>query len=159
MKKFILIVFLIISNISFSQQFLWTTNNNGLFPNSNIKIIPKEQVLDKILEYYEAYKFYDDLTGFTKAGFLEKYGMTYSENDDWQKFKKSVLETKELTISCIKSNSGTGSLITVFMANKDNFDVINFSNEAGRSSLSTTNGRMESEKQRFVKFCKSLMSN
>jgi hypothetical protein len=159
MKKLIIIILLITSNTSFSQQFLWTTNSNGLFPNSNIKVISKEIVLDKILEYYEAYKFYYDLTGFTKVGFFEKYGETYSENDDWQKFKKSVLETKEFTISCIKSNSGTGSLITVFMANKDNFDVINFSNEVGIGSLSTTNGRVESEKQRFVKFCRLLMSN
>jgi len=157
MKKFILIVFLIMSNTSFSQQFLWTTNNNGLFPNSNIKVIPKEQVLDKILEYYEVYTWYYDLTGFTKAGFFEKFGKTYSANTSWQKFKKSVFETKELTINCIKSNSGSGSSITVLIVNKDNFEVISFSNEAGGGSLSTYNGRDEREKQQFLKFYKSLI--
>jgi hypothetical protein len=157
MKKFILIVFLIISNISFSQQFLWTTNSNGLFPNSNIKVISKDIVLNKVLEYYEAYKFYYDLTGFTKVGFFKKYGETYSANANWKKFEKSVFETKELTITCIKSNSGSGSSITILIVNEDNFEVINFSNEIDTGAETTLNGRSEEYKKRFVKFYKSLI--
>jgi hypothetical protein len=157
MKKFILVVFLIMSNTSFSQQFLWTTNNNGLFPNSNIKVIPKEQVLDKILEYYEAYRYYFDLSGYTKAEFFNTQGESFFANTDWEMFKKSVFETRELTITSIKSNSGSGSSILILISKKDNFEAIRFSNEGGRGAELTSQGRSDDYKKRFIKFYQSLI--
>ena len=157
MKKIILLVLIFISFSSYGQQFLWTTNSNGLFPNSSFKIIPKEQVLDKILEYYEAYMFYYDLTGYTKDEFFNTQGKSFSANADWQKVKKSVYEIRELTITSIKSNSGTGSSILILISNKDNFEAIRFSNEVGRGAESTLNGQSENNKKRFIKFYQSLI--
>ena len=157
MKKIILLALIFISFSSYGQQFLWTTNNNGLFPNSNIKVIPKEQVLDKLIEYFEMYDYYYDLTGYTKAGFFNTYGKSYSANADWQKFKKSVLEIRELTITSSKSNSGNGSSILVLIVNKDNFEAIRFSNEVGIGAELTSQGRISSSKERFIKFYQSLI--
>ena len=157
MKKIILPVLIFISFSSYGQQFLWTTNNNGLFPNSNIKVIPKEQVLDKILEYYEVYRYYYDLTGYTKDEFFNTQGKSFSANADWQKVKKSVFEIRELTITSIKSNSGTGSSILILISNKDNFEAIRFSNEMVMGYESTNNGRISSSKERFIKFYQSLI--
>jgi len=51
MKKYSLFILLFISLNFFGQQFLWTTNKNGLFPNSEMKVISKDEVLDKLKFY------------------------------------------------------------------------------------------------------------
>ena len=157
MKKIILLALIFISFSSYGQQFLWTTNTNGLFPNSNIKVISKEQVLDKILEYYEAYRCYFDLSGYTKAEFFNTQGESFLANTDWEMFKKSVFEIRELTITSIKSNSGNGSSILILISKKDNFEAIRFSNEVGRGAELTSQGRSEDYKKRFIKFYQSLL--
>ena len=117
MKKLTLLLLLFsISFISFGQQFLWTTNQNGLFPNSEMKVISKEEVLNKLLDYFEVYEWYYDGSGFTKDGFFRmvQNSNSYQEDTDkmdWEKFKKGISEIQDLTITCMKSNEGSGSNI------------------------------------------------
>jgi len=157
MRKIILLALIFISFSSYGQQFLWTTNSTGLFPNSNIKVIPKVQALDKILEYYKTYRYYFDLSGYTKNDFFNRQENLFSTNTDWQKLKKSVFEIRELTITAIKSNSGNGSSILILISKKDNFEAIRFSNEIGSGAESTLNGRSNDYKDRFIKFYESLL--
>lgn len=163
MKKFLLLVFTFVSLSSFGQQFLWTTNKSGLFPNSEMKVISKEDVLKKLLGYYETYNYYYDLTGYTKNGFFREIENSswFNENDNknWGEFKKSVSEVNELTITGIKHNTGDGSSITILIINKDNFELINFSNQMTKGFISTWNGRMSDDKKRFINFYNTLVND
>lgn len=161
MKKYLLLFLLFISSSSFGQQYLWTTNKSGLFPNSEMKVISKDEVLDKLKFYYENYKLYFDGTGFTKEGFFEKFETSNSyklaDKSNWEQFKKSVSEIKELTITCLKSNEGTGSNITIIIVNKNNFDTIIFSNKIDNGFIPTMG--LDFGFPKFEKFYKSLIEN
>ena len=161
MKKIILFILIFVSAKSFGQQFQWTTNKSGLFQNSPIKVIPKEKVLDKLLEYFETYDYYFDGTGYTKNNFfsqLEGFNSNDgTENKSWEDFKKAITETSDLTINCIKNNLGGGSNVLVLIVNKEKVDVISFSNALSRGPISTSNGRIDDKKTRFIKFYKSLI--
>ena len=162
MKKLILLLLLFsISFISLGQQFLWTTNQNGLFPNSEMKVISKEDVLDKLLDYYETYNFYYDGSGFTKDGFFRMFqnSNSYQDTDkmDWEKFKKGISEIQDLTIICMKSNEGSGSNISILILSKNNFDMIRFSNQLEEGGIYTYNSKSQYERMKFIKFYNSLI--
>ena len=137
------------------QQFLWTTNPKGLFTNSPMKVISKDEVKNKLLDYYESYQFYYDYTGFTKEGFFDKFKeyIVGNDNSKWEVFKKSFSQTDELTISSIKGNLGNGSVIMILIVSKNNFDMIVFSNEIDKGLIRTS----EWEIDKFIKFYKSLI--
>lgn len=137
------------------QQFLWTTNPKGLFTNSPMKVISKDEVKNKLLDYYESYKFYYDYTGFTKEGFFDKFKeyIVGNDNSKWEVFKKSFSQTDELTISSIKGNLGNGSVIMILIVSKNNFDMIVFSNEIDKGYISTFKWEID----KFIKFYKSLI--
>jgi hypothetical protein len=161
MKKTILIILIFVSAKSFGQQFQWTTNKSGLFQGSEIKVIPIDKVQNKLLEYFESYDNYYDGTGYTKDGFFREFegnnSNIESDNKNWDYFKKSIYGINELTISCVKTNLGSGSSILILIVKKDNIDVISFSNQLSRGFISTYNGRIVDNKTRFVKFYKSLI--
>lgn len=161
MKKIILIILIFVSAKSFGQQFQWTTNKSGLFQGSEIKVIPIDKVQNKLLEYFESYDNYYDGTGYTKDGFFREFegnnSNIESDNKNWDYFKKSIYGINELTISCVKTNLGSGSSILVLIVKKDNIDVISFSNQLSRGFISTYNGRIVDNKTRFIKFYKSLI--
>ena len=161
MKNFILFLFIFVSLKSHGQQFQWTTSKSGLFQNSEIKVISKEKVLDKLLEYFEIYDYYYDGTGYTKSGFFRQYEESNTnvgtDNNNWEELKKSIYEINDLTIYCIKNNLGNGSNIMILIVNNDNLDFINFSNEISRGATPTYNGKISDSKPRFIKFYKSLI--
>jgi hypothetical protein len=164
MKKLILFFLIFISLNSFGQQIQWTTNENGLFQNSEIKVIPKDKVLDKLLEYHETYMYYYDNTGYTKSGFFHQFEnsnfYTLTVNKNWEEFRKSISNINDLTITCIKNNSGKGPFILILIVNKDNIDVISFSDGillSGGNPTSTFNGKEPEKKMRFIKFYNSLI--
>lgn len=161
MKKTILIILIFVSAKSFGQQFQWTTNKSGLFQGSEIKVIPIDKVQNKLLEYFESYDNYYDGTGYTKDGFFREFegnnSNIESDNKNWEYFKKSIYGINELTISCVKTNLGSGSSILILIVKKDNIDVISFSNALSRGPISTSNGRIDDKKTRFIKFYKSLI--
>jgi len=123
-------LFCSISVPALSQQFLWTTSKNGLFTNSEIKVISKEEVVDIVLGYYEMYNEYYDASGFSKEVFLNQFENSIKSvnKSKWVEFKNSVNNIKELSITAIKSNNGKSSSITIFIFSKNNFDAIIFSN-------------------------------
>lgn len=161
MKKFFLIFLVFVSLNSYGQQILWTTNNNGLFQNSEIKVVPMDKVLNKVLEYYENYENYFDGTGYTKEGFFREFEGNHtnleSDYNKWEIFKKSINGINELTITCVKSNSGRGSNILILIVKKDNIDFITFANSYSPGIIYTYNGKIDDKKTRFVKFYKSLI--
>ena len=163
MKKLILFLLIFVSVNSYGQQILWTTNQNGLFQNSEIKVVPKDKVLNKLLEYYENYELYYDGTGYTKDGFFREFEGDHSnfevDNQKWDYFKKSIYGINELTISCVKTNLGRGSNILILIVKKDNIDYITFSNQYTSGSILTHNGRINDSKVRFMKFYNSLIEN
>jgi len=63
----LLILALPFSNLS-AQQLLWTTSEK-----SGEKYIPIETVSDKVLDFYEHYRFYYDGSGFSKNGFIKSF--------------------------------------------------------------------------------------
>lgn len=161
MKKILVLIFTFVSLSSFGQQFLWTTNKSGLFPNSEMKVISKEDVLKKLLSYYETYNYYYDLTGYTKNGFFREIENSswFNENDNnnWGEFKRSISEINDLTITGIKHNTGDGSIVTILIMNKDNFELINFSNQMTKGFISSWNGRISDDKKRFINFYNILL--
>ena len=143
------------------QQYLWTTNDNGLFPmNSDVKIITKGEVINKLLEYHENYKYYYDFTGFTKEQFIKKYGQAIIGNDrkKIEIFKNKLNKINEITISSIKGNLGNGSVTISFFVNKNNFDMVVFTNEYEKGAINTYNSNIDTEKEIFIKFCKTLIN-
>ena len=158
MKIHLSILFIFFSLNSFGQQFLWTTNKNGLFPNSEMKIITNSEVLDKLKIYHDSYDYYYDGTGFTKEGFFRMFesSNTYksTEKTNWELFQKGVSEINDLTISCIKFNEGNGSSIGILIVNKDNFDLLIFSNNSEEGMISTLYGF-----PKFEKFYKSIIED
>jgi hypothetical protein len=159
MKTFFFTLSLFLSLSSFGQQFLWTTNENGLFPKSEMKVISKEDVLEKLKTYFENYDGYYDGTGFTKEGFFKKFESSnsykVSNKTNWEEFKKSVSNIKDLTITCIKSNEGNGSNVMILIINKNNFDTIIFSNSIEDGFIST--GGYMTFFPKFEKFYNSLI--
>ena len=137
------------------QQFLWTTNPKGLFTNSPMKVISKDEVKNKLLDYYENYRYYYDYTGFTKEGFFDKFKeyIVGNDNSKWEEFKKSFSQTNELTISSIKGNLGNGSVIMILIVSKNNFDMIVFSNQVDNGLIHTSKYEID----KFIKFYKSLI--
>jgi hypothetical protein len=157
-----LFIFLgLIHTKSIGQQYLWTTNDNSLFPiNSEVKIITKGEVINKLLEYHENYKYYYDFTGFTKEQFLKKYGLAIIGNDKKkiEIFKNKLNNINEISISSIKGNLGNGSVIMSFFVNKNNFDMIVFTNNYEEGAINTYNSNFETKKEIFIKFCKTLIN-
>jgi hypothetical protein len=125
MRKFTVLGVLILlffgtTNV-FSQQFLWSTSNEI----TDEKYLPIEDVKGKVLEYYDNYNFYVDQTGYNEEGFIEKFEM-----ESTIKRLKEVLNKSGLNslVFCVKTNSGSSSVISVIIMGKKNFDVISFTN-------------------------------
>ena len=158
---FFCFLFLIAQTNVAGQQFLWTTNSNGMFAKSDFKVISIDDVSEKLLEYYELYDNYYDISGFSKDGFFKKFESSisykYSDKAKWIELKKAILNEKNISISCLKFNEGNSSSVMVYIITKDNFDAIKFSNTSEQGRISTYNSNSDSEKQRFIKFYNSLI--
>lgn len=160
--KSIFIVILIFIRISGnSQQYLWTSNSNEFFANSETKIITKDEIHNNLLNYYQVYDYYYDLSGFTKQEFLRKFETSNSYNFinkiKWNNFTKSIYLTKEPTITCIKYNDGNSPVIMILIYSKEKFDVISFSNRIEGGFKNTYHSEDESNKRRFILFYESLI--
>jgi hypothetical protein len=109
-------LFILISASAIGQQFLWTTLKKGELTKSEIEVISKEQVPKKLLNYYEVYNYYYDLSGFTKIEFLRTFETsnwyTYINKSKWNDLKSSI---EEGVIMCMKFNDGKGSSILVLI--------------------------------------------
>lgn len=80
MKNYILVIFMVtISSALFGQQNLWTTfkpTNDSI----KTKVISMSDVPNEVLKIYDQYKYYFDLTGYTKKRFIKEMEMEFN---DW----------------------------------------------------------------------------
>jgi hypothetical protein len=158
---------LIISSICFilellsfpviGQQYLWTTNSKSLLSSSEMKVISKEEALNKILDYYGTYDYYYDYTGFSKVDFfhLFKQYNTGKDKKQWENIKRYFTITNELTITSVKGNTGNGSSILILIVKKNTVDMIAFSNQIASGAINT----IRNEEAKFENFYKSLIEN
>jgi hypothetical protein len=153
MKKFLLAFFLVAFTASvFGQQFLWTT-----IKDSATKYVPLESVTEKVLEFYDHYEFYNDGSGYSKAGFFKMFEGSKSFNNSntslWKGLKNKINEIDSQTVIAFKSNLGQGSVILVMCISKENVNLISFSNNYEQDALLT----YSSEREKFSKWFKTLL--
>lgn len=153
MKKLALIFcFALFATTVFSQQFLWST-----LKDSTTKFVPIEDVTEKVLEFFDHYKYYYDGSGYTKEGFLKSFESSEAFKNAnislWQEIKKKIHEINSLTVIAFKSNSGTGSSVIVMCITKENVEMVTFSNEVSRGLLSAS----EYEREKFIKWFQTLL--
>lgn len=135
MKNIIFVFLLFSSFYSFSQQILWSTTEIEGLKSHDVKLIPISDVTEKILDYYEFYNCYYDLSGFSKDG-LEEFLKKSSSTNKLIPRNPKVISNEPFAIA-YKGNDGHGSNVIVMLVQKDNIDLIQFSNEVGRGAISS----------------------
>jgi hypothetical protein len=158
MKKLLIVLFVLaLSTLKSSdvngQQVLWTTIKEM----NEYKYLPIGDVKSKVVEFYDTYYYRQDQTGYDIDTFFKFLNKTIGKgvtNDRWrEKLKEN--QTEKMVI-CMKTNSGSGSVISVIFLGEKSFDTINFSNtlfvEGG-----DINRQDEEFKRRFLKWYDSLM--
>lgn len=140
------ILFAALTSSAFGQQYLWTTVKNDT---SGVKYVPLSNVTKEVLTFYDQYDYYFDLTGFSKKRFIEEINYGF-ENWNW------LYDIKELTVSAVKSNSGSGSLIMIMCISKNNVDLLIFSNDV----VLKENPQLTSsyEKNKFISWFKTILN-
>ncbi len=132
MKNFIAFLFMLPS-LAFGQQFLWSTADIGKLKGVDINLVSIESVTDRVLDYYDFYEYYYDLSGFSREGLIEllKKDSKMANSIQW----KPTTAFNEPTALAFKSNEGKGSIVIVLFAQKDNIDLILFSNTLGPGAI------------------------
>jgi hypothetical protein len=158
MKKVIYIVLLVLfgliksSDVS-GQQVLWTTIKQM----DEYKYLPISDVKSKVVEFYDTYYYRQDQTGYDINTFIKFLNKTIGKgvtNDRWRDKLKEI-QTEKMVI-CMKTNNGSGSVISVIFLGEKSFDTINFSNTIF-SEGGDINRQDEEFKRRFLKWYDSLM--
>lgn len=163
LKTSFFLFFILMRVNGISQQYLWTSSANDFFVNSETKVISTDEIQDNFLKYYQLYEYYYDLSGFSKQDFLIKFENSNSykfiNKTKWDNFLKSINQTKEPTITCLKYNDGKSPVIMILIYSKEKFDVISFSNNMENGYNKTFNSELESSKSRFILFYKTLIGD
>jgi len=135
LKNTLLILLFLSPLIGFSQQFLWSTTEIGTLKNSDVKLIPITEVSKKVIDYYEFYEYYYDLSGFTRTGLEEllKKDKNIAKTIQWD----STMTFDKPVGLAFKTNEGRGSMVVVMLLQKENIDVVLFTNEYGREAIVT----------------------
>lgn len=145
--KFGLIILLLtLTSSAFGQQYLWTTSKRDT---SDVKVVPLNNVTKEVLVFYDQYKFYFDLTGYSKKRFIEEINYGF---EDWN----WLYDINELTVSALKSNSGRGSFIMVMSISKDNVNLLLFSNDIMLHQNAQGTGSYNKDK--FVNWFKTILN-
>jgi len=149
MKKIGLIICLwVLTSVAFGQQFLWSTVKD-----STSKYVPLENVTSEVLNFYDLYKYYLDVSGFSKDGFFEfanKFGINSADLKD---FKKRIYEIEELTVFAFRANFGRGSTILVANISKKDINMVVFTNAYEANCIST----YESDRDKFARWYRTLL--
>jgi len=151
MKTTVLIsLLLIVSTSAIGQQLLWSTVKKD-----DAKVIPYENVMKEVLEFYDLYQFYFDFSGYTKESFKEKL-LEYSgfDKETWE----FVERIEEKVSYAFRVPMEGGSAIFVLCIDKVNFHMVVFSNVYDSGANMTYNGEMEKDRERFIKWFKALLS-
>ncbi len=143
----IVILLLTLTNSAFGQQFLWSTvksDSGGVK-----KYVPLSSISKEVLTFHDQYKFYFDLSGYSKKRFIEEINYGF---DDWN----WLYDIKDLTVYAWKSNTGSGSVVMILCVSKDNVNLVLFSSDImAHENPQTTN---EYEKDKFISWFKTLLN-
>lgn len=151
MKKIgLLILFLAFSTTAFSQQFLWSTVKNA-----ETKYVPVEYVPYEVLKFYDFYEYYYDGIGYNKEGFFNSFenseSFKYANSDRWDSLKKKINKIDTLTVVAFRSNLGNGSSVVVMCIDKENVDIVTFSNVFESNAIFTL------DRKKFLKWFKTIL--
>jgi hypothetical protein len=147
MKKIgFLTIFLVIAFSAYGQQFLWSTMKDREGRNVQLNNVTRE-----VLEFYEQYKYYLDYSGFSKDRFIEMFDYGFK---DWE----WLYEIEELTVFALRSNDGRGSIVLVMIVSKENVNTLIFTNSIERGAMSTYNGSISSDKDKFTKWFRTILN-
>lgn len=116
MKKLVLLFVLLLAPSVFAQQFLWSTKRM-----ENVRHVSMNNVTSEVLEFYDFYRRYFDLTGFSKSRFLEMPNFGF---DGWEWLN----EIEEPTVFAVRSNLGGGSVVLVLCVSRENVNALIFLN-------------------------------
>lgn len=143
-------ILLMLPCYAFGQQLLWSTTEPKELKDASTNLITINNVAEKVMDYYDFYDYYYDLTGFSRDGFkafLEKNAET-ANSIQWD----PAITFDEPTAYAFKANDGRGSLVIVMLLQNDNVDLILFSNEVGQGAVSAHSV----EKEKFTKWLSSF---
>ncbi|PPL02677.1 hypothetical protein [Parapedobacter indicus] len=135
---------------AFGQQFLWSTMEPVELAETNVNLITIDDVNEKVMDYYDFYDYYYDLTGFSRDGFkafLEKNTET-ANSIQWD----PAMTFNKPTAFAFKANDGRGSLVIVMLIQKENIDLILFSSNLEQGAKSATSA----ERHKFTKWFSSF---
>ena len=113
------------------------------------KYVPLSSISKEVLTFHDQYKFYFDLSGYSKKRFIEEINYGF---DDWN----WLYDIKDLTVYAWKSNTGSGSVVMILCVSKDNVNLVLFSSDImAHENPQTTN---EYEKDKFISWFKTLLN-
>ena len=148
-KLRLVICLIILSPYSYGQQFLWSTSSKF-----DAKQITIDKVFSEVLEFYDLYEYYYDGAGYNKESFwsyFEDYG---GKTSGWSDLKSKIDEINELTILAFRGNLGRGSIILVISVDKENINLVAFSNIYDPDAISSDSY----SRKKFVRWYKSLLN-
>lgn len=149
MKKVgIIFLFSVLASSAFGQQPLWSTIENN---ERGVRYVPLEKVTQEVLEFYDLYDRYYDLTGFSKERFIDEVGFGLEAQD-----LENLNDINELTVKAIKSNTGQGSFVLVACISEDNVDMIIFSN-SGIPGLYNSESTYLTERAKFARWFSAII--
>lgn len=150
MKNITIALLFLIPSFCFSQQFLWSTTQINKLETRDLELIDKSEVTNKVLDYYNFYEYYYDLSGFSRTG-LEEFLKNNLSAAHLLTFDRTMLPEKPAALA-FKSNNGRGSMVIVMFIQKENIDLIIFTNELGQGVITT----YSTEVDKFKKWISSF---
>jgi len=148
--KILFSILLMLPCYAFGQQFLWSTTALGESKDTSVNLIPIDNVTEKVMDYYDFYDYYYDLTGFSRDGFkqfLEKNTET-ANSIRWD----PEMTFGEPTAFAFKANGGQGSIVVVMLMQNENVDLVLFSNNIEQGAKNAN----AFEKETFIKWFSSF---
>lgn len=150
MRKILFIALFFTSQVVFGQQYLWSTAKVNSTTVEFSKIIPMDKVTDEVLKFYDVYRGYHDLSGYSKEAFM-KEAMADLTKLNW------LTEIEEPTVFAIRANSGSGSYVAVICVSKKNVNAIVFSNSVIKDG-GDYNLAVGMDPEKFTRWFKTLLN-
>jgi hypothetical protein len=156
MTKYFFILLFILSSFSFGQNALWSTvqPSDTVKTKNTLKYIPYDSVTKEVLEFYELYKFYFDFTGYNKKDFVKMVVSQYkSDKKDWD----WINDFDDKAVFALRAPIEGGSAILVLCIDDENIHMVMFSNVFDSGANMTYNSKIESDRNIFSKWFKTLL--
>ena len=124
------------------QNFLWSTEKD-----IGKRYVSLNNVVKEVLEFYDSYKYYYDLTGFDKDAFIKEFDDALGDDSSW------IYDVNNTLVFADRTNvEGIGLAICVICIDSDNVHMVIFSNAYHRNNIPTQN------RERFEKWFRALLN-